>query len=228
MLEFGAAAGITSVFGPSVGPMLGRAAGAVIGKQLGKIVEERAARKKAEEACAEAFQMWLAALINDFKECGIDEDDLQQFFPDYIEPIGRFLEDDEASAELIRPFTDPVPDPTLNAPLLVVRWGALYLPALPEKFNAERACRWYVERLNQTRQAIAALRPLWQAQADQRRNEFLHDIRGQWANWDLDRYADAMRETYQALDITTLELTGRYNPDGVAPVRPDRWRVGAP
>jgi hypothetical protein len=60
------------------------------------------------------------------------------------------------------------------------------------------------------------LRPLWHAQANQRQNELLHDIRGQWANWDLDRYADAMRETHQALDITTLELTGRYDPDADA------------
>ena len=213
MLEFVALPQISTVFGSAAGPMLGRAAGVVVGKQLGKIVEERAVGKKAEQACAETLQEWLAALIRDFKEYGIDDDDLARFFPDYIEAIGRFLQDDEVSAQLLRPFTDPVPDPSLDGRLLVDRWQALSLPALPEGFNAERACRWYVERLNQTRQAIDLLRPLWQAQAAQRQNVLLQDIRGQWADWDLDRYADAMRETYQALDITTLEPPGRYDPD---------------
>lgn len=210
MLEFVVTAEIGAVFGPAVGPMLGRAVGVIVGKRLGKIVEERAASKKAEQACAEALQEWLVALIRGFKECGIKDEDLQRFFPEYIGAVEAFLEDDEVSAELLRPFTDSVPDPTLDGRLLVDRWQTLSLPALPEGFNADRACRWYVERLNQMRQAIEVLRPLWQAQVGQRHNVLLQDIRGQWATWDLDLYADATRETYQALDITTLQPTGHY------------------
>jgi hypothetical protein len=216
MLEFVPVGEVASVFGPSVGPMLGRAAGVVVGKQLGKTVEERATRKKAEQACAEAFQEWLVALIRDFKECGIQEDELPRFFSDYIEAIEAILHDEQASAELLRPFTDRVPDPILDGRLVFNRWQALSLPALPRDFSVERACLWYVEELNKKRRAIDVLRPLWQAQADQRRNELLEAIRGPWASWDPDRYADAMRETYQVLDITTLELTGRYDPDAEA------------
>jgi predicted NACHT family NTPase len=45
------------------------------------------------------------------------------------------------------------------------------------------------------------------------RIELLEALRGPWAAWDLERYADAMRATYQALDITSLEPVGRYDPD---------------
>lgn len=38
-------------------------------------------------------------------------------------------------------------------------------------------------------------------------------IRSPWAEWDSDQYADAMRETYQAVDVTTLELSGRQGAD---------------
>jgi hypothetical protein len=96
--------------------------------------------------------------------------ELQRFFPDYIAVIDVYLQDEQTSVELLRPFTDRVPDPILDSRLLDARWQALGLPTLPEGFNAERACLWYVEELNKKRQAIDVLRPLWQAQADQRQN----------------------------------------------------------
>jgi hypothetical protein len=170
MLDFIATAEVSAILGPAAGPMLGRAAGSVVGKQLCKIVQERATQKKAEQACAHAFQEWLVALIKDFKECGAEEDELQRFFPDYIAVIDVYLQDEQTSVELLRPFTDRVPDPILDSRLLDARWQALGLPTLPEGFNAERACLWYVEELNKKRQAIDVLRPLWQAQADQRQN----------------------------------------------------------
>lgn len=196
-----------------VGPALGRAAGAVVGKQLREVLTERSARRKAEEACVASFEQWLVALIKDLEECQLTDQDLRAVLPDYLEALEEYLKDEEVSAELLKPFTEPVSNPRLDGNLLVRRWNELKLPDSPEQFNPDRACRWYVEELNQKRQVIEVLRPHWQSQAMQAQVDHLSAMRGSWADWDVDRYADAMRETYQALDITTLELEGRFDPD---------------
>jgi hypothetical protein len=67
MLEFLPLSQVTGFLGEAAGPMIGRAAGSVIGKQLGKIVGQAGERRKAAEACAHAFDLWLASLYREYE-----------------------------------------------------------------------------------------------------------------------------------------------------------------
>lgn len=189
----------------TVGPILGRAAGAVVGKQFSSFIKGCQETKFAEQACIWAFEEWLLELIKTFQERGANDEYIRQFFDACAASIERFFEDEEAITELLRPFTGSVDLPLLNSDLLIERWRAIDLPKLPEDFDAERACRSYVSALTSKRQQFEELRGHWLAQAAERRNRLLEDMRGPWAAWNLDQYAKAMRQYYQTLDITTLE-----------------------
>jgi hypothetical protein len=204
---------LTAIFNPVVPTLLAKAANTVTEKRLACALEDSDERRRAREAYHQAMEEWLIALVRNFRSLDYDDDEIGAFFADYMEALPRFLADEEASEELLRPFTGPKPDPRLDAERLLARWQALGLPALPEDFNAPGACSAYVRALNRKRIITPKLRSLFQAQTAHGSHQVLQDIRGPWPNFDLGQYARAVHSRYQTLDLSALAPAGRDDPD---------------
>lgn len=204
---------LMAVFGPAVPTMIGKAAEKVFENRLGLALEDSDERRQAGKACHQAMEEWLIALVRNFQSLGYDDDEIGAFFADYMEALPRFLADEEANEELLRPFTDPEPEPRIDADRLLARWQALSLPALPDDFNIRGACTAYVKALTRKRIITPELRSVFQAQTAHGSFEVLKDIRGAWPTFDLDQYACAARGSYQTVDLSALAPAGRDDPD---------------
>jgi hypothetical protein len=204
---------LTAVFGGAAPFLIGEAAKKVFEHRLGRILEDRDERRQACEAYHQAMQEWLVALVRNFQSLGYDDDEIRAFFADYMEALPRFLADEEASEELLRPFTGPEPEPSLDADRLLARWHELGLPALPEDFSARSACTAYVKALTRKRIITEELRSLHKAQITNASHQVLRDIRGAWPKFDLDKYARAARRRYQTLNLSALAPAGRDDSD---------------
>jgi hypothetical protein len=204
---------LTPVFGSVVPDLISKAAEKVFENRLGLALEDRDERRQASKAYHQAMEEWLVALVHNFRSVGYENDEIGAFFADYMEALPRFLADEEASEELLRPFTDAEPEPRLDVKRLLARWQALGLPALPEDFNARGACTAYVKALTRKRIITPELRSLFQAQTVHGSLEVLRDIRGAWPEFDLNQYTRAVRQRYQTLDLSALAPAGRDDPD---------------
>ncbi|MCP3897390.1 hypothetical protein, partial [Moraxella sp.] len=97
--------------------------------------------------------------------------------------------------------------------LLMRRWKALELRALPEEFNVASVSSSYLRRVKKAGIVTSELRELFLAQLAQDRTHYLESIRGVWPDFDLDNYAERVKTRYQVLDLSALTPPSRDDVD---------------
>ncbi len=190
----------------TVSPLLSSASGTVVERIFGGFIVSNMEQLQAERGCIWAFDEWLAIVVEALMQNASQDAVIDLLFIEQSEAIQNFLEDDIVAEELLRPFSDETPKPKLNHLSIFDRWSEFELPVLPISFKAPLACRRYVSALNSQRSKLSALRVYWNKMEKYRRTEIMAAKLEQWAEWDLDHYARAMKSMYEILDIATLEL----------------------
>lgn len=171
-----------------------------------KGVESLGKDKKPElvQAVGDAYGEWLTAVILSLNMDGWDESQIQEFFPDYMESIECFLQDEEVAGELMKPFHSAGSNIAIDANLLLTRWTTLNLRELPENFDAFDVGKSYLKRLEKARIVKPEFRDLFVAQHVATQTGLLEGIRGAWPDFDLDGYATRVKTRYRVLDLSAL------------------------
>jgi hypothetical protein len=171
-------------------------------------------RKKEQQVITAAFKEWFIAILNNLHAQEYEKSDLQQFFTEYKEAFKIFLKDAEVAEELLQPFSvSSTAQYQIDSKLLVRRWAALELRQLPKEFDVASVSRAYLRRLKKVGIVTAELRELFLAQLAQDRTNHLEAIRGVWADFDLDNYAERAKIRYKVLDLSALTPPSRDDVD---------------
>ncbi len=126
----------------------------------------------------------------------------------YTQPLQKFIQQGPIAAALGRAFEESCS--SLDLQLLAQTWHDLNLPTLPPEFNWERVSKRYLKRVKAIVYESDKLRSIFAAQAQAAVAEGVQELVGIAPEFDLQRYAEGLKEQYGNLKLESLDTTGVY------------------
>ena len=157
-----------------------------------------------KEAYGKALKEFLQFVQQELEDADYQDAQIKQ----YIQPLGKFIQQDAIAAALGRAFEENCKG--LDIQLLAQTWQSLNLPNLPPEFNWERVSKRYLKRVKAIVHESDTLRSLFAAQAQTSVAEGVQELVGIAPEFDLGRYAEGLKEQYGNLKLESLDTTGVY------------------
>lgn len=179
-------------------------AGSLFASVLAKKLTDKAQQKQIQLCVEGLCEEWLVSVLKSLRDIDYSEEALKELFPHYCRDLEKFVKDETVAEELLKPLTETTSNYQLDSALLQTRWKELNLKDLPEEFEIEEICRLYLRRVRTQGIVTTELRALYLAQLAQDSTNYLHAIRGNWPDFDLDRYKERLTTRYKTLDLSAL------------------------
>jgi predicted NACHT family NTPase len=157
-----------------------------------------------KEAYGKALKEFLELVQQELEDAGYQAAQIQQ----YIQPLKQFVNNEKVVAILGRAFEADCR--SLDTRLLAQTWQDLNLPYLPDDFDWEQLSKRYVKRVKAIVQKSDKLRPIFAAESQAAATESLQELVGISPEFELNRYAEGLREQYGNLKLESLDTTGVY------------------
>ena len=157
-----------------------------------------------KEAYGKALKEFLELIEEELKDAGYQEAIIKQYIP-YLQ---RFIKREEVSAALGMAFN--VECKTINTSLLVKVWKELDLPHLPESMNWDFLSKSYIRAVKKIVQNSDKLRLIYEVQTLDKIADSVQEVAGIAPAFDLEKYAEGLREQYGNLKLESLDTTGVY------------------
>ena len=159
-----------------------------------------------KEAYGKALKEFLLFFQQELDDADYQEVQIKQF----LEPLKRFIEQAEIATILGSAFE--VDCVSLDTHFLARNWEALNSPFLPDEFSWERVSKRYLKKVKAIIQESEKLRPIFAVQIQSQMAENVQELVGIPTDFNLEKYAEGLRETYENLRLDALDLDGSsYN-----------------
>ncbi|MEB3191613.1 MAG: hypothetical protein VKL42_14840 [Snowella sp.] len=156
----------------------------------------------------EAYGKALTQFLQFFQQ-ELDDADYQEMqIKQYLEPLKKFIEKPEVAAILGSAFE--VDCVSLDTHFLAKTWKDLNLPFLPDEFSWERVSKRYLKKVKAIIQESDKLRPIFAVQTQSQMAENVQELAGIAPDYNLEKYAEGLREQYGNLKLESLDTTGVY------------------
>jgi predicted NACHT family NTPase len=156
----------------------------------------------------EAYGKALTQFLQFFQQ-ELDDADYQEIqIKQYLEPLKRFIEKPEVAAILGSAFE--VDCVSLDTAFLAKTWQDLNLPFLPDEFSWERVSKRYLKKVKAIIQESDKLRPIFAVQTQSQMAENVQELVGIAPDYNLEKYAEGLKEQYGNLKLESLDTTGVY------------------
>jgi hypothetical protein len=143
-----------------------------------------------KEAYLTALEAFLQIFQKELENANYQEGQIKQ----YREPIQKFIEQPKIAAILGNAFE--VNCKSLDTSFLAKTWQEMNLPFLPEDFDWDLLGKLYVRSVKQIITKSDKLRPIYEAQLQEKNAENLQELAGIAPDFELGRYAEGLREQY--------------------------------
>jgi len=157
-----------------------------------------------KEAYGKALKEFLQFFQQELDDADYQEVQIKQ----YLEPLKKFIEKPEVAAILGSAFE--VDCVGLDTHFLVRTWQELNLPFLPDEFSWERISKRYLKKVKAIIQESDKLRPIFAVQIQSQMAENVQELVGIAPDYNLEKYAEGLREQYGNLKLESLDTTGVY------------------
>jgi hypothetical protein len=157
-----------------------------------------------KEAYGKALKEFLELIEEEFKDAGYQEAIIKKYIP-YLQ---RFIKREEVSAALGMAFN--VECKAIDTALLVRVWTELNSPHLPESMNWDFLSKSYIRAVKKIVQNSDKLRPIFEVQIQAVTADGVQELVGIAPAFDLEKYAEGLREQYGNLKLESLDTTGVY------------------
>ncbi|NMF57768.1 HEAT repeat domain-containing protein [Pseudanabaena yagii] len=157
-----------------------------------------------KEAYGKALKEFLELIEEELKDAGYQEAIIKQYIP-YLQ---KFVKREEVSAALGMAFN--VECKAINTALLVRVWTELNSPLLPEDMNWDFLSKSYIRAVKKIVQNSDKLRPIFEVQTLDKIADAVQEAVGIAPAFDLEKYAEGLREQYGNLKLESLDTTGVY------------------
>jgi predicted NACHT family NTPase len=157
-----------------------------------------------KEAYGKALKEFLELIEEELKDAGYQEAIIKKYIP-YLQ---RFIKREEVSAALGMAFN--VECKAIDTALLVRVWKELNSPLLPESMNWDFLSKSYIRAVKKIVQNSDKLRPIFEVQTLDKIAEAVQEVAGIAPVFDLEKYAEGLREQYGNLKLESLDTTGVY------------------
>ena len=159
-----------------------------------------------KEAYGKALKEFLELIEEELKDAGYQEVIIKQYIP-YLQ---KFVMREEVSAALGMAFN--VECKAIDTALLVRVWTELNSPHLPEDMNWDFLSKAYIRAVKKIVQNSDKLRPIFEVQTLDKIADAVQEVAGIVPAFDLEKYAEGLREQYGNLKLESLDTTGyAYN-----------------
>jgi predicted NACHT family NTPase len=156
----------------------------------------------------EAYGKALTQFLQFFQQ-ELDDADYQEIqIKQYLEPLKRLIEQAEIAAILGSAFE--VDCVNLDTHFLAKTWKDLNLPFLPDEFSWERVSKRYLKKVKAIIQESDKLRPIFAVQTQSQMAENVQELAGIAPDYNLEKYAEGLKEQYGNLKLESLDTTGVY------------------
>lgn len=157
-----------------------------------------------KEAYGKALKEFLQLVQQELEDADYQDVQIKQ----YTQPLRKFIAQEAVAAALGSAFEENCRG--LDTQALAKTWQGLNLPHLPEDFNWERVSKRYLRKVRAIVQESEQLRPIFAAQSQADVAEGVQELVGIAPAFDLDRYAEGLREQYGNAKLESLDTTGVY------------------
>ena len=159
-----------------------------------------------KEAYGKALTQFLQFFQQELDDADYQEVQIRQF----VEPLKIFIEKPEVATILGSAFE--VDCLSLDTHFLARNWQSLNSPFLPDEFSWERVNKRYLKKVKAIIQESEKLRPIFAVQIQSQMAENVQELVGIPTDFNLEKYAEGLRETYENLRLDALDLDGSsYN-----------------
>ncbi len=158
-----------------------------------------------KEAYGKALKVFLELIQDELLEAGYQETLLKKY---YIPALKKFIDREEVASALGMAFN--VECKAINTALLVRVWNELNSPHLPEDMNWDFLSKSYIRAVKKIVQNSEKLRPIFEVQTLDKIADAVQEVAGIAPAFDLEKYAEGLREQYGNLKLESLDTTGVY------------------
>ena len=158
-----------------------------------------------KEAYGKALKVFLELIQDELLEAGYQETLLKKY---YIPALKKFIDREEVASALGMAFN--VECKAIDTALLVRTWAALNSPLLPEDMDWDFVCKSYIKSVKKLVQNSDKLRPIFEVQTLDKIADAVQEVAGIAPAFDLEKYAEGLREQYGNLKLESLDTTGVY------------------
>lgn len=158
-----------------------------------------------KEAYGKALKVFLELIQDELLEAGYQETLLKKY---YIPALKKFIDREEVASTLGMAFN--VECKAIDTALLVRVWTELNSPHLPESMNWDFLSKSYIRAVKKIVQNSDKLRPIFEVQTLDKIADAVQEVAGIAPAFDLEKYAEGLREQYGNLKLESLDTTGVY------------------
>jgi hypothetical protein len=160
-----------------------------------------------KEAYGKALKNFLELIQDELQGVGYTEAIIKQYVPF----LKKFIDREEVAAALGMAFN--VECKAINTALLVRVWSELNSPYLPEDMNWDFLSKSYIRSVKKIVQNSDKLRLIFEVQTFDKIADAVQEVAGVAPAFDLEKYAEGLREQYGNLKLESLDTTGVYYND---------------
>ena len=161
-----------------------------------------------KDVLKEAYGKALKEFLQFFQQ-ELDDADFQEAqIKLYIKPLDRFTKQEKVETILGSAFE--IDCKSLDTHVLAQTWEEMNLPFLPDEFNWERVGKRYLKKVKAIIQESDKLRPIFAVQTQSQMAENVQELAGISPDYNLEKYAEGLKEQYGNLKLESLDTTGVY------------------
>jgi predicted NACHT family NTPase len=157
-----------------------------------------------KEAYGKALKEFLQFFQQELDDADFQEAQIKQ----YIKPLDRFTKREKVETILGSAFE--IDCKSLDTHVLAQTWQQMNLPFLPDEFNWERVGKRYLKKVKAIIQESEKLRPIFAVQTQSQIAENVQELAGISPDYNLEKYAEGLKEQYGNLKLESLDTTGVY------------------
>ncbi|MEH2399281.1 HEAT repeat domain-containing protein, partial [Nostoc sp.] len=159
-------------------------------------------REPLEKAVVMAVTEFLELMQQDLDDSELAEDEIKK----YEQPLNKFLKHPEVKAILGTAFKDDCQ--TIDTKKLETIWYELNASyPLPDDFNWKRIAKKYLQKVKEIIRGVPELREILDSRNLDKIQNNTTEIAGIIPDFDLERYQEAIKETYSNLNLDSLDTS---------------------
>ena len=159
-------------------------------------------REPLEKAVVMAVTEFLELMQQDLDDSGLAEDEIKK----YEQPLNKFLKHPEVKGILGTAFKDD--SQAIDTKALETIWYELNVSyPLPDDFNWKRIARKYLQKVKEIIIGVPELREILDSRNLDKIQNNTTQIAGIIPDFDLERYQEAIKETYSNLNLDSLDTS---------------------
>jgi predicted NACHT family NTPase len=157
-----------------------------------------------KEAYGKALKEFLQFFQQELDDADYQEAQIKQ----YIKPLDRFTKQEKVETILGSAFE--IDCKSLDTHVLAQAWQEMNLPFLPDEFNWERVGKRYLKKVKAIIQESDKLRTIFAVQTQSQMADNVQELAGIAPDYNLEKYAEGLKEQYGNLKLESLDTTGVY------------------